>query len=49
VAIIVKVKNIGTAISSSIKGSLYMNDKEISKANISAIKGGEEVIGIVNN
>jgi hypothetical protein len=46
---VVKVKNIGSENSTSVKGSLYINDKEITKANISTIKSNEEVVGIVSN
>jgi peptidoglycan hydrolase-like protein with peptidoglycan-binding domain len=48
-AIVIKIKNIGSESSASVKGSLYMNDKEITKANISTIASGEEVVGIVKN
>ena len=48
-SIVVKIKNIGKEDSKPIKGSIYINEKEISTANISAMKPEAEVIAIVTN
>jgi peptidoglycan hydrolase-like protein with peptidoglycan-binding domain len=48
-AIVIKIKNIGSEDSKAIKSSLYINDKEINKTNVSVIKPNDEVIAIVQN
>ena len=48
-SIVVKIKNIGSEESKPMISSLYINDQEISKANINAIKPNDEVMAIVQN
>jgi len=48
-SIVIKIKNIGGENTKAIKGSLYVNDKEINKSNIVAMKPNDEVIAIVQN
>ena len=47
--IVVKIKNIGSEESKPMITSLYINDQEINKANINAIKPNDEVMAIVQN
>ena len=47
--IVIKIKNIGSEESKPMVSSLYINDQEINKANINAIKPNDEVMAIVQN
>ncbi len=48
-SIVVKIKNIGSEESKPMISSLYINDQEINKANINAIKPNDEVMAITQN
>jgi len=48
-SIVINVKNVGSEKTKEIKGSLYINDKEINKSNIVAMEPGQEAVAIVQN
>lgn len=48
-AIVIKIKNIGSEETKTIKSSLFINDKEVNKTNINPIKSNDEVVAIVQN